>query len=156
VQHSYRNNGGCCNAATSVHTTQGCSNSLHIQADSGVMIVEKKHQEQQSVWERKDLVLKIGSQNEKRVLSYACHISKNSYGDCLCTEELWYWLLYSGIYWIMYRYLFRISHKMHCLSITKTSCLMMLKVMIALSLPVVWNPVRTQDLCFKCQRRWYT
>jgi len=44
----------------------------------------------------------------------------------------------------MYRYLFHISHNMHCLSITKTSCLMMLKVMIALSLPVVWNPVRTR------------
>jgi len=65
VQHSYRNNLGCCDAAAAaiVQTTQGCSNLLHIQADSGVMIVEKKHQEQQSVWERKELVLKNGSQN---------------------------------------------------------------------------------------------
>jgi len=70
VQHSYRNNGGCSDAAASVQTTQGCSNLLHIQADSGVMIFEKKHQEQQSVWERKDLVLKIGSQSEKRVFRY--------------------------------------------------------------------------------------
>jgi hypothetical protein len=54
--------------AASVQTTQGCSNLLHLQADSGLMIVEKEHQEQQSVWERKELVLKIGSQNEKRVL----------------------------------------------------------------------------------------
>jgi len=90
VQHSYRNIGGCCNAAASVQTTQGCSNFLHIQADSGVMTVEKKHQKQQSVRERRDLVLEIGSQNEERLLRCACHISKNSYSDCLCTEELWY------------------------------------------------------------------
>jgi hypothetical protein len=61
-----------------MQTAQGCSDLLHIQADAGVMIVEKHHQEQQSDWERKELVLKTGSQNEKRVLSCASHISKNS------------------------------------------------------------------------------
>jgi hypothetical protein len=78
------------NAAASLQTTQGCSDLLHIHVDSGVMIVERKHQEQQSDWEKKELLLKIGSQNENRVLSCASHISKNSYTDCLCTEELQY------------------------------------------------------------------
>jgi hypothetical protein len=81
VQHSYRNNPRCCDAAASVQTTQGCSDFLHIQADAGVLIVQKHHQEQQSDWEGKELVelvLKIGLQNEKRVLSCASHISKNS------------------------------------------------------------------------------
>jgi hypothetical protein len=44
-------------------------------------MVEKKHQAQQSVWERKELALKIGSQNKKGgggILSCASHISKNS------------------------------------------------------------------------------
>ena len=56
----------------------GCSSLLHIQADSGVMIVEKKYLEQQSVWERKELVLNAGSQNKKRELSCASLVSKNS------------------------------------------------------------------------------
>jgi hypothetical protein len=78
------------NAAVFLQTSQECSDLLHIRIDSGVMIVEKKHQEQQSDWEKRELVLKIGLQNENRVLSCASHISKNSYTDCLCTEELQY------------------------------------------------------------------